>query len=76
MDGKQHDYLVEVIDILSPRGNLSSNDLDISYSDDIMKIDPKDLALELFIKHFECLSRIPSREFLFQRWTLSKKIVP
>ena len=74
MDGKQHDYLVEVIDILSPRGNLSSNDLDISYSDDIMKIDPKDLALELFIKHFECLSRIPSREFLFQRWTLSKKM--
>ena len=40
----------------------------------IMKLNPTAVAEELFIKNHELLSEIPTREFLFQRWTKSHKL--
>lgn len=61
------DYLV--------RNNNDKRHSDIDWKKvNILDFNAKELAEELFIKHYELLSNVPSREFLFQRWTKSHKL--
>ena len=66
--GKIEHYLIEVVPLALGQQRTIGN------MESLLKIDPKELAQEIFVKDYHLLARIPQREFLFQRWTSSDKM--